>query len=80
MDAFQKLYNVVSIIIYICIHIYIYVHTPYLMNDIDISTLISTYEKSQDYKENMRGVNRKCRLTDRGRDAVVGAQKGNLIR
>ena len=50
------------------------------MNDIDISTLISTYIKSQDYKENMRGVNRKYRMTDRGRDAVVGAQKGNLIR
>ena len=50
------------------------------MNDIDISTLISTYEKSQDCKENMRGANRKYRMTDRGRDAVVGAQKGNLIR
>ena len=54
-----------------------HVHIPSLMSDIDISTLISTYEKFQHYTENMRGANRK---TDRGRDAVVGAQKGNLIR
>ena len=63
------------------LYIYIYICTyTILMNDIDISTLISTYEKSQDCKENMRGANRKYRMTDRGRDAVVGAQKGNLIR
>ena len=70
----------VYIYTHIYIYVYTYVHIPYLMSDIDISTLISTYEKSQDYKENMRGANRKYRLTDRGRGAVVGAKKGYLIR
>ena len=39
-----------------------HVHIPSLMSDIDISTLICTYEKFQHYTENMRGANRK---TDR---------------
>ena len=77
MDAFQTLYNIVSIIIYIYIYVYMHVHIPSLMSDIDISTLISTYEKFQHYTENMRGANRK---TDRGRDAMVGAPKGDLTR
>ena len=38
------------------------------MSEIDLSTLISTYEKFQQYKLQMKEANKRYRLTEKGKE------------